>query len=152
MPFNAIHVSNVVQLQSVSQRAIKVKDTYIPQIPMMVATSSHRHFMRCTRAKMVHLTWKSYRLVQFWCPNARLLTILWLEMGSTVMPLPPAVRLYHRAMFVSRVCIVHCRRISHATIIHQSGPRGRGDTKFEFEMVCPATEGQNGFQVISLSS
>ena len=58
---------------------------------------------------------------------------------STAAPVPSAVRLCLRAMFVSAVC----RRSSHVTFIHQSGPSISGDTKIG--MVCPAAERQKWF-------
>ena len=59
--------------------------------------------------------------------------------GSTTVLVPSLVHSCPRGIFVSAVC----RRSSHVTFIHPSGPRVRGDTKIG--TVCPVAERQKWF-------
>ena len=59
--------------------------------------------------------------------------------GSTAVLVPSLVHTCPRGTFVSAVC----RRSSHVTFIHPSGPSVRGDTKIG--TVCPAAERQKWF-------
>ena len=61
--------------------------------------------------------------------------------GSTAAPVPSAVHL--RPLIVVMLVSAVCKRSSHVTSLHQSGPSVRRNT--EIGVVCPATGVQKWF-------